>query len=354
MKILHTADIHLREYEDLRWQTLLKLIDTGKKEKIEILAISGDLFDKDINAENLKLKIREIFSNTGFKIVVIPGNHDSETYKGGMYFGEDLHVFYDLNEPFEYRDIVIWGFPFEKLSADKIINKLNGLKNRLPSDKTNLLLYHGELLNSFYSRRDFGDEGDETYMPVKLSYFDDLKIDYILGGHFHCKFDMWQLDNGGYFIYPGSPVSITKKETGKRKVNLFEVGKSPKEYPMDSPYFEDIVIDLDPFEDRDPMEIITGHLKNIPPEALIILTVKGYINSEMIKTSEEELKNKIKKIIKGKPGIEENLKLEYRDIHKILENDLFKDFLKKVDKIDCNGNKRKELCDLAIKAMADI
>ena len=33
MKILHTADIHLREYEDDRWETLQKLIETGKKEK---------------------------------------------------------------------------------------------------------------------------------------------------------------------------------------------------------------------------------------------------------------------------------------------------------------------------------
>ena len=67
MKILHTADIHLREYDDDRWKTLQKLIEIGKQEKVEIFVISGDLFDKDIDAENLRPKIREIFSNTGFK-----------------------------------------------------------------------------------------------------------------------------------------------------------------------------------------------------------------------------------------------------------------------------------------------
>jgi len=31
MKILHTADIYLREYEDDRWKMLQKLIEIGKK-----------------------------------------------------------------------------------------------------------------------------------------------------------------------------------------------------------------------------------------------------------------------------------------------------------------------------------
>ena len=31
MKILHTADIHLKKYKDERWQTLEKLIESGKE-----------------------------------------------------------------------------------------------------------------------------------------------------------------------------------------------------------------------------------------------------------------------------------------------------------------------------------
>jgi len=48
MKILHTADVHLREVGDKRWEALQKLIEAAKKEGAEILAISGDLFDKGI------------------------------------------------------------------------------------------------------------------------------------------------------------------------------------------------------------------------------------------------------------------------------------------------------------------
>jgi len=352
MKILHTADIHLREYGDERWKTLQQLIEIGKKEKVELFVISGDLFDKGINAEILKPKIREIFSNNGFKIILIPGNHDSEAYKSGMYFGEDTIILTDLNEPFEYKDLIIWGLPFEDIEGEKILTKLHSLKNNMATNKRNIILYHGELLDAFFSRKDFGEEGKRRYMPVKLSYFKDLNVDYVLAGHLHSKFDMWILENGGYFVYPGSPVSITKREIGQRKVNIFEVGKPPAEYPLDTPHFEEVVIELDPFIEKHPVEIIEEHLKEVHPEASIILTVKGYINSEKIKISESELVKQIKEIIKEKSIVEEHLK--FRDIHTILEDDLFKSFIKKLEQTDYDEEKKKQLRELVIKAMMEV
>ncbi|MEA1986109.1 MAG: hypothetical protein U9N76_01305 [Candidatus Marinimicrobia bacterium] len=37
--ILHTADIHLKEVGDERWETFLNLIEIGKKEEIEIFEV---------------------------------------------------------------------------------------------------------------------------------------------------------------------------------------------------------------------------------------------------------------------------------------------------------------------------
>lgn len=350
MRILHTADIHLREYEDDRWKTLKKLIEIGKVEEVEIFAVSGDLFDKGIDAETLRPKIREIFSNNGFKIILIPGNHDSESYKSGMYFGEDTIILTDLNEPFEYKDLKIWGLPFEPIEGEKILNKLHSLANNLATDKRNILLYHGELLDAFFSRKDFGEEGEGRYMPVKLSYFKDLNVDYVLAGHFHSKFDMWKLENGGYFVYPGSPISITKRETGQRKVNIFEVGKPPKEYSLDTPHFEEVIIELNPFKDKNPVEVVKERVEKVHHEASIILTIKGYINSEEIKISEPELVKQIKQIIKGK-CMEEHL--EFRDIHTILEDDLFKSFMEKLEQTDYAEKKKKQMRDVAIEAMME-
>lgn len=348
MKILHTADIHLKGYEDERWKVLRKLMEIGKEEKIEIFVISGDLFDKGIDAENLRPKIRELFTNNGFKIVLIPGNHDMDSYTGGIYFGEDTVILTDVNSPFEYKDIKIWGIPFEPIEGEKIINELRSLTNKLTPDTINILLYHGELLDAFFSRGDFGEEGEERYMPVKLSYFKDLKVDYVLAGHFHSRFDVWSLEKGGYFVYPGSPVSITKRETGQRKVNLFEVGTPPTEYPLDTPHFEEIVIELDPFKDQGPIEIIEKELTNIHKEATVILTVKGFINSKALGMSETDLVKKIREIASEKcivkpPG--------FRDIAVILEDDLFKGFLKKLEQTEFEEEKKRQMRETAMRAM---
>ena len=350
IKIIHTEDIQLRKYGGDRWETLQRLIEIGKKEKIEIFVISGDLFDKGIDAENLRPKIREIFSDTGFRIVLIPGNHDSDSYASGMYFGEDMVILTDLNSPFEYKDVRIWGMPFEPIDGEKTLNKLHLLANNLTPDKKNILLYHGELLDIFFSRRDFGDEGEERYMPVKISYFIDLKIDYVLAGHFHSSFDVRRLENGGYFVYPGSPVSITKRETGKRKVNIFEVGKPPKEYPLDTPYFEEVTIEFDPFKDKKPIEVIQKHFNNLHPEARIILTVKGFVNGEAIGMTEVEFVGQIKKMVARK-CVEEHY--EFKDIRMILQDNLFKSFIEKLEETGYQEERKKQMRDIVIKAMME-
>ena len=350
MKILHTADIHLREYGDDRWNTLQKLIEVGKKEKIELFLISGDLFDKGIDAEFLRPKIREVFSGNGFKIILIPGNHDNESYKSGVYFGEDVIILSDLNKPFEYKNLRVWGLPFEHIEGKEILRRLRSLK--LDEDKTNILLYHGELLDAFFSRKDFGNEGEERYMPIKLSYFKDLNFDYVLAGHFHSRFDMWELGNGGYFVYSGSPISITKREIGRRKVNIFEVGKPPKEYPLDTPHFAEVVIEFDPFMEGNPVKIVRKRLERVHSKASIILTIKGYINSEKIKTSEAELVKQVKEIIKDRCA-KEDFKPEFRDIHTILEDDLFKSFMQKLEQTNYNEERKKQLQEVAIRAIME-
>jgi len=352
MKILHTADIHLREYEDERWRALEKLIEIGRKERIGIFLVSGDLFDKDINAENLRPRIREVFSRSDFKIIIIPGNHDSNSYRSDMYFGENTIILSDWKDYFEYKKVRICAIPFEPIEGEEILRRLHFLANKFTPDKKNILLYHGELDGVFFSRKDSGDEGEERYMPVKLSYFKDLSIDYVLAGHFHSKFEVWRLKKGGYFIYPGSPIPITKRETGPRKVNIFKVGEPPREYLLDIPYFEEVNIEFAPLKDKDPLEMVKKRLESFSPEARIILTLKGYINSKEIGISESELVEQIKKIT-GK-RCAELPEFEFRDVQMILEDELFKKFLDKLEQGDYSEKKKRQMRDIAIKAMTEI
>lgn len=348
MKILHTADLHLKTYRDPRWLALEAILAIGKKEKIEVLAISGDLFDAESDTENLRPRIRDVFSNNGFKIVLIPGNHDC-TVCQGMYFGSDAKVLTDLAEPFEQDNVRIWGLPFEEIATEQIIEKLAFLKGKLKKEHNNILLHHGELLDAFFSRRDFGEEGDQRYMPLKLSYFKGMNLDYVLSGHFHSNFSVWTLDGDGFFVYPGSPISITRKETGQRKVNLFDVGKNPTQYLLDTPYYEEATITLDPFEDKHPIEIVKERLAKVNPSASLTLTINGYINAKKIGMTEASFGKALEKTTKGKCDLHQ----EFRDVESILENDLFKRYLEKLDQKSFSPEKKSLLRELAIKAMME-
>ncbi|MCK4533685.1 metallophosphoesterase [bacterium] len=350
MKVMHTADLHLRNYKDERWRTLETLVAIGKKLKIAILVISGDLFDKNSDAENLRPQIRSIFSNNGFKIVLICGNHDQFSYKKGMYFGEDVVILSDLMQPFQYQDVKIWGMPFARVEKNEIIDKIHSLSKVLNPEEKNILLYHGELLDTFFSRRDFGDEGEERYMPVKLSYFKDLKIDYILAGHFHTKFEVRRLKNQGYFVYPGSPIAITKKETGIRRVNVFEIGKPPQEYLLDTFHFEEMVIEFDPFTDKRPLEIVEKYFNNFHIHARVILTIKGFVNGDAIGMSEVELKRLIDKIVADRC---DEVYYEVRDVRVVFEDELFKNFVEKLKKRNYSEKKKKQMCNTIIKAIME-
>lgn len=350
MKILHTADIHLREHEDARWETLRRLIEIGKREEIKIFAISGDLFDKGIDAEKLRPKIRKMFSNNGFKIVIIPGNHDKDSFRPGLYFGDDTVILNDAMKPYEREKLRIAGIPFKQIEGQDILRKLATLKKILTKDKKNILLCHCELLDSFFSRRDFGEEGTDRYMPFWLSYFSDLNVDYVLAGHFHTAFDVRILENGGFFIYPGSPISITKKEVGQRRVNIFEVGSQPQEYLVNSPHFEEIALEISPFDKKSPVDKVQKLIEGLHPEAKAVFRIRGFVDCKAIKMSEIELQSKISEI--GGERLAE-VSFECSDIQEIIEDDLFKDFLEKIEKSELDQERKKSLVEITTKAMIE-
>lgn len=353
MKILHTADIHLRKLDDERWRALERLVELGRSEEIDVLAISGDLFNSGVDAEQLRPAMRRLFSDTGFEAVLIPGNHDKECYRPGLHFGDNVHIISDPREPFEHKDLCIWGLPFQQMTGEKVLDMLRIIGGDLRAEKTNILLYHGELLDASFSRQDMGEgEGEDRYMPVKLSYFDELKIDYVLAGHFHTTFRSWPLKKGGYFVYPGSPVSITKRETGRRKVNLFNTGEPPRERLIDTPHFEEKTVELDPLSDKDPAEEVREALSGADEQAKILLSVTGYIDSKKTGITEKELVQRIKELGRGRVvDLEKGDFARFKDISDILEDELFQSFIDRLDKKEYDDKKKKRLRETVIRAM---
>jgi DNA repair exonuclease SbcCD nuclease subunit len=305
------------------------------------------LFDKDASAESLRTQIRELFSNNGFKILVIPGNHDSASFGEELYFGEDTEILGE--KPFEYKNVKFCGLPFENIQGERLVSRIRSLRDYLKGDKTNILLYHGELLDTFFSRSDFGDEGEARYMPAMLSYFKDLNINYVLAGHFHNRFNVWLIEPDSYFVYPGSPISVTRRETGQRQANLFEVGKNPKPCKLDTPHFEEREIVLDPFSGEKPLDRIKEDIK-AHPKATLLLRIGGCFDGRKLGTTEAWLVAAIKELIKGKQ-IEPHY--EFRDVQKIVEDDLFKSFMRKLQQCGCPADQIRELRDITIRAFME-
>ncbi|MDY6968479.1 MAG: DNA repair exonuclease [Spirochaetota bacterium] len=352
MKILHTADIHLIETENERWEALLEIIKLSDIEKIDALLISGDLFDKDVDAEKLRVKIRDIFSGRNYRIIVLPGNHDFKSFRSGNFYGQNIEVIHSLDNVIETEDANIVGFPYEEIRESEIYSRLKSISDMLNSNKYNILLYHGELLDSFYSRKDFGEEGEKRYMPIRLDYLKEMNFHYVLAGHFHSNFRIWEFSNKHYFVYPGSPTPITIRETGRRKVNLFNLGEAPKEKILNTTFYEDLKIKLDPFSDLDPVTVINNELSRTDQNARIFLTVGGYINKAGHGIDESMLNERIEGIAKENENIKIN-KLEFRDLCETLSDDLFETFTDKLNSMNLDESRSSGIKDLLIRAMIE-
>jgi DNA repair exonuclease SbcCD nuclease subunit len=343
MKILHTSDIHIKEFEDDSWETLKSLIKIGKKEKIDFFVVSGDLFDKEVGFSKLYHELRPLLDNIEYEFIIIPGNHDEKAFSSGAFIGNKVRVIRNLTEPLEYESVRFFGFPFKNITSKEIRSNLRKIKELSSGEKTNILLFHGELLDHSFSGSDFGDE-EINYMGVKLSFFTNLNLKYVLAGHFHTNFQVYEFDQGGFFVYPGSPLSKTKKEMGKRAVNLFELGKAPSQYIIDTPYYEQINLKVQPEDKTNIIDKIKEQLKEIPGEAKILLSLTGYTEK-----NEEEFDKEIHKLEDKFKNLE--IENRTRGIKQLTDDELFKTFLEKLERL--KSPREQEIKSLFIKSMLE-
>lgn len=187
-------------------------------------------------------------------------------------------------------------------------------------------------------------------MPVKLSYFEDLPVDCILAGHFHSGFRAWTVKRDRFFVYPGSPVSVTRRETGQRAVNLFETGCAPRKHLLETFHFDSRTVTLDPFGGNDPPTQVEQALKGLHPAAGLLLTVGGYIDGSR-GLDESALAGRLRALTTGR--LAGDPLYTFRDIRAVLHDELFINFLDKLNRAGGDAEDINRRRELALRAMME-
>jgi exonuclease SbcD len=325
MRILHTSDLHLRTTNDERWRALVDVLNNAEKLKCSALVVCGDMFDRSVDAQMLKTPLREVLEKRPFPVFILPGNHDSGGLNAGDFFGQNVTVLADPAQVVDLGMLRLVGIPFENVGPDIVLERLLAARERIRDEDgaVNVLLYHGELLDMIPEPDAFGDEEGYDYMPVRLSTFAGLGFDYVLAGHFHKNYDVRQFD-GGYFVYSGSPVSITRKEIGRRHAVVIDAGEPPRPVPLDTAHAESVDIVLNPFDRVGPSDNIRRRLEELHSGAVAYLTVSGFVDVDTLGKTEKEFDAEIKQF-ESFPGVKE-VNSRWREVGDILRNELFRKF----------------------------
>lgn len=221
MKILHTSDLHIGKYigtYDLKEDTeyvLNQVVDTAIRERVEVVLISGDIFDRpNPSEEAIKMYVSFLkgLLDKHIKVIAISGNHDSgirlSAYKDIL--GKGYFVEGEFNSPMrkvslndEYGPVNFYMLPFftpfivksnlklEKgleyydLAMDEIIKREN-----IDTSQRNIILAHQFVAGFKFggSEEDFSySNGDEKNVAgvgiISLDKFQNF--DYVALGHIH-------------------------------------------------------------------------------------------------------------------------------------------------------------------------
>ncbi len=344
MRILHTADMHLREDKQERIQALRAVLDLAEKEAVDVVLIAGDLFDSGVAANRLRPQLREILSGHSFKILIIPGNHDEHAFEGDLYFGDDVEVL--INKPFstrEYAEVKVVAVPFFQCKIDDLALQL---QQETVENKVNILLMHCTLALPFTLVGDFGEEERAQYFPVSADILAGLGYDYILAGHFHSRVYQYALSQKSTFLYSGSPVSITRKEQGKRSIVILDVVEGFKAHAIDTFYYDTINVPFDPFDEEGGIEFLRSEIKKHDlSNTELEINLSGFIRS-----NELEFSKKIGKITEGIKAVHPG----YKNVSAVLDDNLYRRFADKLAGADLTPDEKKKIERTVMNIFADM
>lgn len=246
MKFIHTSDWHLgRQFhnvsliEDQR-HVLGQLIDHIKREAVDAVVISGDIYDRSVPpavaVELLDDVLHTICSDLGVPVLIIPGNHDGAErlrFASRQLSKAGLHILGDLSriaEPVVLGDVAFYGIPY---------NDPESVRNRFGVEVSSHDEAHGYLVEQIKTAKSAGMPAvllshcfidgafeSESERPLSIGGADRVDaepfaaFDYVALGHLHSP--QWK----GYehIRYSGSILKYSFSEQHHNKgVTLVEL-----------------------------------------------------------------------------------------------------------------------------------
>lgn len=217
LKIYHIADLHLglrfqnhpEAQETLiqaRAETLQKLVEQANEQKVEILAIAGDLFDRtSMNVSDIQQAVKAINQFEGNVVLVLPGNHDYITPDSSLWerFKKEAadHVLVlDKKEPvelsgFDLEAIVYPGSCHAKHSEENAIGWVHDIDK--DPERVQIGIAHGSI-------EGVSPDFDQRYFPMTVSELEKAGVDVWLMGHTHITWPV-NPDKKDIIFNPGTP-----------------------------------------------------------------------------------------------------------------------------------------------------
>jgi len=343
-RVLHTADIHLTPDDQERMDALRSLLNLAEREEIDVVTIGGDLFDQPKDVEQLRTDLRnDLFSNRSFEIILIPGNHDIEAYRGDVFFGDSCTVI--TEEPFGHwtapdGSLRITGLPYREHPDDDL---LLSLQDRESFEETEVLLLHCSL-DAPFDDYDTGDEGAHRYFPVMEELLTELGFDYYLAGHYHNPRHV-SFSNGAEFTYPGTPASTSTSETGPRRVSVLDPSDGIGFEPLATFHYISREFMATPGAEQELLDDVQAWTQqHVTDSSAASINVDGFVEMD-----EEEFHEELRTT--ASPA---NVMNETRSVEHILSHPLYRSFEAELEDTDWDDETTAKVTERTLEVFSQL
>ena len=369
MKILHTSDLHLgkklseESFLDDQKYILDEIIKIVEDNKVEVVLISGDIYDKTIpsvEAEILFDNFLTVLSKMNVKILIISGNHDSNerlSYGANIFNSFNIHIVtkYEGKIPkLSIENVDFYMLPFMKpfhlkrIVSEKEHENINNSNDMMrwildnesvDKSKINILLTHQFVMwngkgPEQCDSESFAINSVGTLDAIDANLLEDF--DYVALGHIHRP----QKIKRETIRYSGTPLKYSFSEANDKKSVVL----------IDTDNIEKIeLIELEPLRNLKVLRGTFEEIMNMKPSDDIIkveLEDENTIISPM-----EEIKKRFKNAI-ALTFINRTVKIIEENENKIKEDEspyeLFKGFF-----VEQNGRELSEEEDNYLKSIIE-